>query len=62
LKLSIIDLSFSLKAVKGEIDFYYSYAKDYYKKHLDYHYLNRKLNAEPGKELYLAYNPIHTSF
>ena len=50
------------KAAKGEIDFYHSFAKAYFEKASDYNYLHQKLNAHPGEELYLAHNPIHTSF
>lgn len=50
------------KAAKGEIEFYHSFAKLYYSKALDYNYLDRKLNSNPGEELYIAHNPIHTSF
>jgi len=49
-------------AAQGEIHFYYSYAKEYFKKHLDYNYLDQLLNNRPGEELFLAYNPIHTTF
>ena len=50
------------KAVKGEIEFYQTFAKSYYYRALDYKYLDEKLNLNSGEELYLAHNPIHTSF
>lgn len=48
-------------AVKSELDFYHQFVKGYFKKLLDYKYIDQKLNSEPGKELYLAYNPTDTS-
>lgn len=50
------------KAAKGEIEFYHSFAKFYYARALDYKYLDKKLNSNPGEELHIAHNPIHTSF
>ena len=50
------------KAAQGEIDFYYSFAKKFFVENLNYDYLDKKLNTSPGNELYLAHNPIHTSF
>ena len=49
-------------AASKEIAFYFSFAKDYYNRATDYKYLNETLNNNPGEELYLAHNPIHTSF
>jgi hypothetical protein len=50
------------KAARSELDFYNSIGKEYFNRALDYQYLNRTLNRTPGSELYLAHNPIHTSF
>ncbi len=51
-----------IKVVKNEIVFYHSFAKNYFKQHIDYMYLDEILNTNPGKAYNLAYNPIHTSF
>lgn len=50
------------EAVRKEIEFYYSHIKNYFKKHLDLKYLDKILNTRPGEELYIAHNPIFSSF
>lgn len=49
-------------AVKNEIDFYYSFVKEYYMKYSDIKFLNNELNLEPSESKRIAYNHIHTSF
>ena len=61
---SLTDTEENVKnAAKTEIDFFYSFAKNYFVQHLDYKYLDSLLNTNPNEELlYIAYNPIHSSF
>ena len=51
-----------VEAAQKEICFYYDFVNLYFKEYSDINYLDIRLNAEPGKDLYLAHNPIHTSF
>ena len=49
-------------AAKKEIDFYHSYVKEYFYKHLDLKYLDKILNTNPGEELYISHNAIFSCF
>lgn len=51
-----------LEAIEKEKFFYENYVLDYILNMTDIQYLNQLLNKEPGKELFITFNPIHTLF
>ncbi|WP_054715304.1 hypothetical protein [Marinifilum fragile] len=50
------------KSVSDEINFYVDYGQQYFEEKSDLVKLNKLLNANPGEELYLAYNPFQTIY
>lgn len=51
-----------INAIQEEKMFYENYVVKYIQNMTDIYYLDNLLNKEPGKELFIAFNPIHTSF
>lgn len=50
------------KSVSDEVNFYVSHGRQYFEEKSDLVKLNQLLNANPGEELYLAYNPFQTIY
>lgn len=51
-----------IKALEEEKLFYKNYVNPYIERMTDLNFLDQLLNLEIGKELFVAFNPIHTSF
>ncbi len=50
------------KAITNEIDFWKTKVKVYFSMYSNISFLDEILNNDIGKNLYVAYNPVHTSF
>jgi len=50
------------KAVKKEMEFYYSFVNNYFQTYSNIEFLDNYLNAEPDEKRIAAYNQIHTAF
>lgn len=48
--------------MSDEVNFYVSHGRQYFEEKSDLVKLNQLLNANPGEELYLAYNPFQTIY